>query len=178
VGREKLRENGDLLKSYKIKKNKTNQLINEARSLFYQNFIEDNNSNQQNLFTAAKKLINQGDKRTVFPPFVDKRRFADQMGNYFVEKIQDIQTKLNNMVQGLQISLLIMLLKQSLLYTISPHLRKKKVLKLVKGCKKKGCNLDPMPTPLVIDCIDVLLPLITKIINLSLESGTFPFQAL
>ena len=101
MGREKLRENGDLLKSYKIKKNKTNQLINEARSLFYQNFIEDNNSNQQNLFTAAKKLINQGDKRTVFPPFVDKRRFADQMGNYFVEKIQDIQTKLNNMVQGL-----------------------------------------------------------------------------
>ena len=101
MGREKLRENGDLLKSYKIKKNKTNQLINEARSLFYQNFIEDNNSNQQNLFTAAKKLINQGDKKTVFPPFVDKRRFADQMGNYFVEKIQDIQTKLNNMVQGL-----------------------------------------------------------------------------
>ena len=31
-----------------------------------------------------------------------------------------------------------------------------------------------MPTPLVIDCIDVLLPIITKIINFSLESGMFP----
>ena len=29
-----------------------------------------------------------------------------------------------------------------------------------------------MPTPLVIGCIDVLLPVLTKIINLSLESGT------
>ena len=30
-----------------------------------------------------------------------------------------------------------------------------------------------MPTSLVIDCIDVLLPIITKMINLSLESGLF-----
>ena len=48
------------------------------------------------------------------------------------------------------------------------------VLELVKGSTKKSCNLDPMPTPLVIDCIDILLPIITKIINLSLESGMFP----
>ena len=30
-----------------------------------------------------------------------------------------------------------------------------------------------MPTSLVMDCIDVLLPIITKMINLSLESGLF-----
>ena len=127
--------------------------MNEARSLFYQNFIEDNNSNQQNLFTAAKKLLNQGDKRTVFPPFVDNRRFADQMGNYFVAKIHDIETKLNNMVQGLP-----EIVADNASETITPlhnftTLTEEEVLKLVEGCKKKGCNLDPMPTPFVIDCI-------------------------
>ena len=30
-----------------------------------------------------------------------------------------------------------------------------------------------MPTSLMMDCIDVLLPIITKMINLSLESGLF-----
>ena len=30
-----------------------------------------------------------------------------------------------------------------------------------------------MPTSLVMDCIDVLLPIITKMINLSVESGLF-----
>ena len=30
-----------------------------------------------------------------------------------------------------------------------------------------------MPTSLVMDCIDVLLPITTKMINLSLESGLF-----
>ena len=30
---------------------------------------------------------------------------------------------------------------------------------------KKSCRLDPMPTPLVVGCIDILLPVITKIIS-------------
>ena len=47
------------------------------------------------------------------------------------------------------------------------------VRKLIEGFPKKSCTLDPMPTSLVINCIDVLLPVITKIINLSLESGSF-----
>ena len=32
---------------------------------------------------------------------------------------------------------------------------------------------DPMSTPMVISCADVLLPLITKMVNLSLNSGEF-----
>ena len=46
------------------------------------------------------------------------------------------------------------------------------VRKLIEGFPKKTCILDPMPTSLVINCIDVLLPVIAKIINLSLESGS------
>ena len=33
-----------------------------------------------------------------------------------------------------------------------------------------------MPTPLLVSCIEMLLPVITKIINLSLQSGTFADQ--
>ncbi|CAB4000182.1 Hypothetical predicted protein [Paramuricea clavata] len=44
---------------------------------------------------------------------------------------------------------------------------------LIKECGKKNSAVDPMPTSLVIDLNDVLLPTITKIINLSLDSGTF-----
>ena len=36
--------------------------------------------------------------------------------------------------------------------------------------------LDPMPTPLVVGCIDILLPVINKIINLSLQTGAFAEQ--
>ena len=41
---------------------------------------------------------------------------------------------------------------------------------------KKSYALDPMPTPLLVACIDTLLPVITKIINLSLQNGIFADQ--
>jgi hypothetical protein len=43
----------------------------------------------------------------------------------------------------------------------------------IKECGKNNSAIDPMPTSLVFDLIDVLLPTITKIINLSLDSGMF-----
>ena len=39
---------------------------------------------------------------------------------------------------------------------------------------KKFCSLDPIPTWLLIECIDELLPFLVKIVNSSLESGVFP----
>ena len=31
-----------------------------------------------------------------------------------------------------------------------------------------------MPTPLVVECLDVLSPVLTRMLNLSLETGSFP----
>ena len=45
---------------------------------------------------------------------------------------------------------------------------------LIRTSKKKTCSLDPIPTKLVLECLDILLPVITKIINYSLEHGVFP----
>ena len=50
----------------------------------------------------------------------------------------------------------------------------KDVIALVQRSSKKCCVLDPMPTKLVSDCIDVLLPTIKHIINLSLDNAYFP----
>ena len=38
----------------------------------------------------------------------------------------------------------------------------------------KSCSFEPMPTPLMLECLNVLLPVITTVINLSLESSQFP----
>ena len=38
----------------------------------------------------------------------------------------------------------------------------------------KVCLLDPIPTFLLKDCLDILLPFITKLVNYSLIQGSFP----
>ena len=44
---------------------------------------------------------------------------------------------------------------------------------LIRKSAKKSCPLDPMPTSLVVGCLDVLLPVISQIINLSLSCRHF-----
>ena len=44
---------------------------------------------------------------------------------------------------------------------------------LIRKFAQKPCPLDPMLTSLVVGCLDVLLPVISRIINLSLTCGHF-----
>lgn len=41
------------------------------------------------------------------------------------------------------------------------------ILALIRRSSKKTCNLDPMPTKIVVESIDHLLPIIAKMINSS-----------
>ena len=45
---------------------------------------------------------------------------------------------------------------------------------IIQSSKSKSCALDPIPTWLLKDCIDVLLPILTDIMNASLDQGIFP----
>ena len=47
---------------------------------------------------------------------------------------------------------------------------------MISSSKSKSCALDPLPACLVSGFIDVLLPSITNMINLSLTSGHFPAE--
>ena len=53
-------------------------------------------------------------------------------------------------------------------------LSQRDVKSLIGKSSKKTCHLDPIPTPLVIECLDAPLPVIFRMINLSLQCGTFP----
>ena len=45
---------------------------------------------------------------------------------------------------------------------------------VVTKCAPKSCELDPIPTSLLLECLDAVFPTMTSIINDSLKSGDFP----
>ena len=47
---------------------------------------------------------------------------------------------------------------------------------LVNSSRLKTCSLDPLPASIMKDCMDVLLPVLIKIINISIETATVPVQ--
>ena len=52
-------------------------------------------------------------------------------------------------------------------------LSQEQVRKLISRAAGKSCQLDPIPTPIVLKLLDVLLPVITKLINPSCDTGRF-----
>ncbi len=45
---------------------------------------------------------------------------------------------------------------------------------ILMSSASKSCPLDPMPTTILKDCLDVILPVITKIVNLFLSTSVMP----
>ena len=50
------------------------------------------------------------------------------------------------------------------------------VKSLINSCRLKTCILDPLPTSIMKDCADVLLPVLTKMMNISTETANVPVQ--
>ena len=58
-------------------------------------------------------------------------------------------------------------------YRLQDSLSQEQVRMLISKAAGKSCQLDPIPTPIVLKSLDVLLPVITKLINLSFDTGRF-----
>ena len=48
------------------------------------------------------------------------------------------------------------------------------IKKLILSSSSKSCDLDPIPTSVLKNCLDIIITPITDIINISMESSTFP----
>ena len=53
---------------------------------------------------------------------------------------------------------------------------REEISKLISQSSNTFCDLDPIPTSILKQCLPILLPTITNIVNLSLSSGVFPKQ--
>ncbi|KAK2570095.1 hypothetical protein P5673_004843 [Acropora cervicornis] len=133
-----------------------------ARGHWCRDFIEENNSDQRKLFVAAKTLLNQGDQRSVFPLCGKKLKFANQIKQYFVEEMRSIPSKRNNLAFDLPIEPHVI---GADVQQYCWHLVKTMFDSSYMILGKKLCSLDPMSTYVALDYLDILLPIITRIIN-------------
>ena len=114
-----------------------------------------------------------GENVVEYPQFDDKIALAKKFSDFFVQKIETIQTKLNNMVSTPPLCIANKHIRDVPSIGKFDILSQSYVWKHIETSTKKSCLLDPIPTKLVISCIAVLLPVITKIIKLSLQTGKF-----
>ena len=72
-------------------------LMNEARLVYYYQFMEDNSTDRRRLFAASKSLMNMKKDRSL-PPHSDVSLLANDMGQFFIAKINNIRSKLDGIL--------------------------------------------------------------------------------
>ena len=110
-------------------------------------------------------------KGSGLPLSTNDYQLANDFGKFFAQKIADIRSVNTNQI-CLHINATSTLTASC--FSEFNLLSESEVFDLITASSKKSCPLDPIPTKLLNECVDVLLPPITKIINLSLDSGYFP----
>ena len=103
---------------------------------------------------------------------------CNDIGDFFVQKITRIRREIDATILSEDIRALLpddqVLPDSCSTLDHFKRLSEDDVRTLVSSASKKHRVLDPMPSSLVSDCLDVLLPVTSKIINSSLVHGYFP----
>ena len=151
-----------------------NKLIHAAKTRYYADMIADCGSDQRELFKKVEKLF-QGTVERQYPSCASSEELANKFADYFDNKINVIrdalQTKSSNVVNPLPDS--ISPYSQVKLESFTPT-NVEELSKLTRKIAKKSCILDPIPAKIVKECLSDLLPIITKMVNISLDTATVP----
>ena len=153
---------------YKSHKINVVKVIREEKKNFYNNKITESESTNE-LYKICNELTGTS-KCKPHPTNVPFAELPTVLNNFFVNKIENIRTALD---QSPSVPEFHAFNGKSLLVKFEP-VSEKYVRSLIGKSPKKFCSLDPLPAQLFHECIDVLLPYITSLINSSLANGIVP----
>jgi hypothetical protein len=151
-------------------RNRTNYLVKIAKIESYNTKIADCGSDQKALFKVVNQLL--GVKKDLTLPSNDSLLDTlNKFNAFFSTKILNIRKKLDAENNICHRENSVLPLPESKSHTSLEHfdeLSKEEIKKLISASPTKTCNLDPIPTWLLKDNIDIFVPAITSIVNRSL----------
>ena len=154
------------------------EMLENAKTQYFRLSFE--NCNVQQLFQKVHKLSTPTSKETL--PSTENAgdpSLASQFSQFFSNKIKQIKSDLE-LNKNPSLCPISTWNNDNLSCSDHPNfsqfdpVTEEAVRKTILNSPSTTCQLDPIPTWLVKRCVDELLPVITRIINLSLENGVFP----
>ena len=163
--------------SYQEQCKLVSSMIKDAKTNYYSNIINENKGNQKVLFNTIDNLLHRNVEKR-YPTALSANELANTFADFFHKKIELIRNGL----------------LADCTAVINPHLdegicsiefdefdefkyiSEAQIKNLIDTSRLKSCILDPFPASILKSCTDILLPIFTRIVNMSLETATMPTQ--
>ena len=155
---------------YTQAKKKVARIVQQAKSVYYCSRISCCESARQlfRIYNSLSGTPKLSPLPTTYPLYQLPSVFCD----YFTTKVADIRAELDRCT----VSSLSDATSSSVssVFDCFQQVSEQDVRKIISKSNPTSCPLDPIPTPLFVECLDELLPTLTHIVNESLRSGCFP----
>ena len=148
-----------------------NRMMSKAKSAYYDGIVQDNSTDQRSRWRAFNQILHRKLPRCL-PECISIGQLATRFGSFFIDKI----TAIRSAFPDAPISEDIPIPDTSDMCTLSSFqpASMEEIRRLIMASPNKSCELDPIPTPLLKICMDVLITPITTLVNKSLAEGIFP----
>ena len=137
-----------------------------AKQLYYQQEISECGNDARKMFRITDSLM-KGKQERALPTHEDPKSLANDFVEYFCSKIKMITDKFPGSDGGVAHQDVPQL-------TSFQPVSQDELRKIILSGNSKSCFLDPIPTTLLKECLDCLLPRLEKIVNASLSTSTVP----
>ncbi|XP_072037652.1 uncharacterized protein [Amphiura filiformis] len=152
-------------------RNEATQHVIAAKRQFYTAKIDSDTFSTKQLFSVSNQLLGKS-RTSALPTNIPPNELQERFCQFFSNKIINLREELDSR-HSLPPSFSVY---EGPVFDQFTLVSEDEISDLIKSMPTKGCILDPLPTDLVKQCADDLVPLLTCIINESLASGIVPDQ--
>ncbi|XP_072018308.1 uncharacterized protein [Amphiura filiformis] len=156
---------------YIAQNNVVNSMIETAQITYCKSEFE--NADSKSVFKLVKGLLNSSKK--VLPDHGSAKELSDEFANIFSEKVANIHRELK--IEQSRIKNVVDVLYDNTVSCNLAHydpVNEDDVVDLINKSANKSSILDPIPTWYIKQNMSVFVPVIHRIINVSLTTGVFP----
>ena len=151
-------------------RDKYSACLRKTKISYYSDLIDECSGNSKKLFCVFNSLTKQKSSESL-PPHDDPLILANEFGSFFGRKIELINEEIDKLdVMPINVEHC----SPEVLFKAFSSLSQDEIRRLILNAPNVSCQLDPIPTYLLKNCCNVLCPIITKLVNMSLEEGRVP----
>ncbi|XP_046640308.1 uncharacterized protein LOC124323850 [Daphnia pulicaria] len=165
---------------YKDHAHRYSVLLKRVKSVHMQSEVAECGTNQRALYGLVNRLMGKSDVSSL-PPHSYEQVLADNFGEFFSSKVSKIRAAIDAAAKRSEVEMNNVVPHQFLsshgenaVLCVFVPVSDEMVKNFIMASPTKSCRLDPVPTFLLKKVLCPLVPTITKIVNLSLSTGTFP----
>ena len=154
---------------YQRARNRLSQAIRHAKSVQVQSLLEEAEGDARKMFSVVDGLLGKESSSPVLPE-LDSKQAADALSTFFVEKIETIR---NGFSESNSPPVVDSPFAGTALSDFLP-VTEDQLRQIIAKSRPTSCVSDPIPTKLLLDCLDILLPVLVQLMNGCLLSGIVP----